>query len=24
VHYCEKNLVGSYGDVLRTLHAAGR
>jgi fatty acid desaturase len=24
VLYCEKNLVGSYGDVLRTLHAAGR
>jgi len=24
VLYCEKTLVGSYGDVLRTLHAAGR
>jgi fatty acid desaturase len=24
VRYCEKGLFGSYGDVLRTLHAAGR
>ena len=24
VLYCEKGLIGSYGDVLRTLHAAGR
>jgi len=24
VPYCEKNLAGSFGDILRSLHAAGR